>query len=196
MKLRNEKIREKIMKNAARLFLKKGFFNTTVEEIALSSKISKGAVYIYFNDKESIYLEIIDNFFLQAIKYLDVLKGTNLTALEKLKKIVKDWNEVLMKNRFIFPIVSIENVNLSQKIFRLMKKRIEERIMQIFSGIEEIIKEGIENNEIKDINTRFAAFYFMEVIRIPVLLSCIYKNEKVNPEEMIELFLNGIKKGR
>lgn len=194
MNNKNIKLRFKILNNAAKKFAKKGFFSTTVEEIANASGISKGTVYLYFNDKETLYIEVIDNFFLQGVKYLEKLKRMNLSSLEKLNKIVVDWNKTIMRSKFFFPIISIENINFSQKIFKLMKKRIETRIIQIFSEIEEIIKEGIDKNEIKKVNTKFVTIYFMEIIRIPVLLSFIYKYEKIKPDEIFEVFFNGIKR--
>jgi AcrR family transcriptional regulator len=55
-----------ILKSARTLFFKKGFNNVTVDEIAKSSELGKGSIYLYFNSKEEIYAQIllndIDNF--------------------------------------------------------------------------------------------------------------------------------------
>lgn len=194
MNCKNIDLKTKILNNAAKKFAEKGFFSTTVEEIAHASGISKGTVYLYFKDKETLYIEVIDNFFQQGLNYLEIINKMNLSSIDKLNRIIFDWNKTIMKNKFFFPIISIENINFSQKIFKMMKKRIEMRIMQIFSEIEGIIKEGIEKNEIKNVNTKFVTLYFMEIIRIPVMLSFIYKNEKVKPDDIFEIFLNGIKR--
>ncbi len=187
-------IKTKILKSATMLFAKKGFFNTTVEEIAKKANVSKGTVYLYFPDKETLYIEVIDSFFVQGLKHLDSVKNLELSSVEKLDKIITEWNRFLSKNKFCFSIVSIENINFSRRIFKLMKKRIEGRIIQMFSEIEEIMKEGIDRNEIKDVNTKFATLFFMETIRLPILLSMIYKNERIKTDEIAELFLNGIKR--
>lgn len=194
MKKNKIDLKNKILKVGTKVFAKKGFFNATVEEIAKLSGISKGTVYLYFPDKETLYVEVIDNLFINALHHLENVRKMNLKALEKLNKIIIEWNIFLSKNRFCLPIISIENINFSQKIFKLMRKRIETRIIQIFSGIEEIIKEGVEKKELKDINIKFATLFFMEMVRMPILLSMIYKDEKIKPDEIVEIFLNGIKR--
>lgn len=55
-----------ILKSARTLFFKKGFNKVTVDEIAKSSELGKGSIYLYFSSKEEIYAQIllndIDNF--------------------------------------------------------------------------------------------------------------------------------------
>jgi len=50
-----------ILKSARTLFFKKGFNNVTVDEIAKSSELGKGSIYLYFNSKEEIYAQILLN---------------------------------------------------------------------------------------------------------------------------------------
>ena len=50
-----------ILKSASTLFFKKGFNNVTVDEIAKSSELCKGSIYLYFNSKEEIYAQILLN---------------------------------------------------------------------------------------------------------------------------------------
>lgn len=48
-----------ILKAARKLSFEKGFKNITVASIAKKAELSKGAVYLYFNSKEEIYVEIL-----------------------------------------------------------------------------------------------------------------------------------------
>lgn len=43
--------REQIVSAAVKLFSKKGYFQTTIEDIANAAGVSKGLVYVYFTDK-------------------------------------------------------------------------------------------------------------------------------------------------
>lgn len=58
--------REKIIKVAEKLFFKKGFENTTMDEIAEKAEFSKGALYLYFKNKETLYSVI-------ALRSMDIL---------------------------------------------------------------------------------------------------------------------------
>ena len=55
---RSIKMREKILDTAYDIFCKKGYFNTTTNEIAKTAQVSIGSVYFYFKDKEAILLAV------------------------------------------------------------------------------------------------------------------------------------------
>ncbi len=59
-----EKIsRQKDILNAAQeLFLRKGYHETTLEEIARQADFGKGTIYNYFDSKEELFRSIIDQF--------------------------------------------------------------------------------------------------------------------------------------
>jgi AcrR family transcriptional regulator len=59
---KKEETRESIIDCAVKLFREKGFHETSMEEIAERSDVSKGTLYNYFKDKESIlvgYFQIV-----------------------------------------------------------------------------------------------------------------------------------------
>jgi len=51
------------------LFLQKSFKEVTMKEIVEKTGLSKGAFYHYFQSKEQLFLEIIDNFFSAIMDY-------------------------------------------------------------------------------------------------------------------------------
>ena len=55
-----EKLQKKnhIIDAAERLFFEKGYNDTSMDEIAEEAEFSKGALYLYFKDKEDLYLAI------------------------------------------------------------------------------------------------------------------------------------------
>lgn len=56
-----EKRKSMIVKSALECFAQKGFVTTTVDEIGAHCGISKGSIYNYFESKEAIYLELLNN---------------------------------------------------------------------------------------------------------------------------------------
>lgn len=52
----------KIAKAAARLFCRKGYLETTMDEIAAAAKISKGGMYYYFPSKTEVLHSILSNY--------------------------------------------------------------------------------------------------------------------------------------
>ncbi len=57
------KTREHIMNIALMLFLQKNFKEVTMKEIVEKTGLSKGAFYHYFESKEKLFFEVINNFF-------------------------------------------------------------------------------------------------------------------------------------
>ena len=51
--------RQEILDAATRVFANKGFFYATLDEIAQEAEFSKGALYLYFNNKEDLLYTII-----------------------------------------------------------------------------------------------------------------------------------------
>jgi TetR/AcrR family fatty acid metabolism transcriptional regulator len=66
---------ERILEAALTLMDRYGFKKTTVDEIAREAKVAKGTVYLYFRDKQDIFINIISQ----------KIAGLFLDVLEKIK---------------------------------------------------------------------------------------------------------------
>jgi TetR/AcrR family transcriptional regulator len=53
-----EEKRERVLREAARLFAERGFSDTDVAELASRAGVSKGSLYTYFESKEDLYLHV------------------------------------------------------------------------------------------------------------------------------------------
>lgn len=59
-RIRERKTRvQEIQKAAKEIFFQKGYQNSTVEEIAQRADISKGTIYLYFKNKNDLYVSLI-----------------------------------------------------------------------------------------------------------------------------------------
>jgi len=81
--------KEKIIKTALKLFATKGFYNTTIADIAKEMNMSVGNMYNYFHSKESLAKELL--MYISKIfgEELRKINESNLTTKEKIKEIVK-----------------------------------------------------------------------------------------------------------
>ena len=53
--------RRRILDAALRVFSEKGFHNATISEVANEAHVGKGTVYLYFDGKESLLVQIFDD---------------------------------------------------------------------------------------------------------------------------------------
>jgi AcrR family transcriptional regulator len=56
-----ELIKATLIKEGRNIFEKFGIQKTTVDEIVKASQISKGAFYLFYDSKEALYLDVLDN---------------------------------------------------------------------------------------------------------------------------------------
>ncbi len=54
--------RDKILKAAERLFGEKGYYNTSINDIAVKAKVAPGTLYIYFKDKYTLYCYLVTQY--------------------------------------------------------------------------------------------------------------------------------------
>ena len=88
---KSQAMREKILNTATQLFIQKGSEKTSMQDIAQTAGISKGAIYHHFKSKDEIVLEVMrsrQEMMEEEIKQW--LKDTeNLTGREQLQTILK-----------------------------------------------------------------------------------------------------------
>ena len=81
---------EKILDAAQRLFLEKGYDNTTIQDIVDElGGLTKGAVYHHFKSKEEIMDAVGDRMFRENNPFEAVMGRKDLNGLEKLREMVR-----------------------------------------------------------------------------------------------------------
>ena len=81
---------ERILDAAQRLFLEKGYDNTTVQDIVDElGGLTKGAVYHHFKSKEEIMDAVGDRMFFANNPFEAVKKRSDLSGLEKLREVIR-----------------------------------------------------------------------------------------------------------
>lgn len=91
--------REEILKESAKLFKIKGYYNTSMSDIASACGLLKGSVYHYFKSKDDIGLETlryIHNYFNEEIFAIAYKKS--LTFQEKIKLFVQKTDNYFLNS--------------------------------------------------------------------------------------------------
>ncbi|MEH6943226.1 TetR/AcrR family transcriptional regulator [Bacillus sp. JJ722] len=95
-----EKTIEQILSISYRLFLEKGYEQTTIQDIINELGMSKGAIYHHFKSKDEILHAIGDKGFNDRNPFKKFNNHKHLNALQKLKKIICAEFENLEKQQF------------------------------------------------------------------------------------------------
>lgn len=140
-------MKEKITEQSIRLFEKKGFSETSIQDIVDSLGVTKGTFYYYFSSKEELLMDI-------HYKYIKTL----VEAEERILNNHQNDCKTKLAGIVHMLIGDIDKTGLSAKIFfREMKNLKPEHLEKIVPlrdqfriNIEELIKEGIQKGEFKE----------------------------------------------
>jgi len=89
--------REKILSEAFKLFLKRGYNGVSMNDLVKSSGLSKGAFYHYFAGKEELFCEAVTGSFFTATGEMSFEPSSAATLEENLKALIR-FKAELFKN--------------------------------------------------------------------------------------------------
>ena len=178
---KSQAMREKILNTATQLFIQKGSEKTSMQDIAQTAGISKGAIYHHFKSKDEIVFAVMrSRQELMEEEMKQWLKATeNLTGREQLQTILKS-NLESQTARAIDGIILGEYEKDAGFILTMMRDNL--RIGA--SLVSDIIKKGMADGSIQTQYPDQAAEVFL-------LLVNFWMNETVlesDPEKMPERF--------
>jgi AcrR family transcriptional regulator len=112
--------KDEILKTALKLFATKGYENTSLEEIAAETGITKPAIYYHFKNKKKLYNEIF-------ISKFSVLEFETKENLEKsLKEYIYKLGDFFIKNPCIAKLfskeITSEAAHLEEKTLKVISK--------------------------------------------------------------------------
>ena len=189
---KKEETRENIIDNAVSFFREKGFQETSMEEIAEKSDVSKGTLYNYFENKESIlvgYFQTIIADYGKEIKESFVeskdINSTLYKLLDFISQIFKNDKELaVVYFKYRMPSRFDVNVDSSQR-----------------SGIEkwvlEIIEKAQQDNQLRSDIPALVLTRTFQFLTMSFFISSLYTQEPfeidIIKDQLIGLFLNGAK---
>jgi len=152
----NDRIRrettERILTNSLRLFCEKGYYATSIEEIAKQAQISKGLLYHYFRSKEEVLGALVDRRIEDVLVVMNAAKRKRTPAaqirhiVEGALANVEQQPEVFRfyLNLFSQPKLDLSVANASQKLM-------EEQARQFEVQTTMFEKLGIENPRVRSL---------------------------------------------
>ena len=114
-----EKNKLKIEQAALHLFTRKGFHGTTVREIAKKAGVSMGKLYIYYDTKEDIFVDLVE----RLGKKMEMLREKELMPLMRspdpasLKQLAMAIGRVVSNNLDYWRLMYIDVVEFRHKHF-------------------------------------------------------------------------------
>ncbi|MCJ7813281.1 TetR/AcrR family transcriptional regulator [bacterium] len=131
-----------ILEEAAKLFSEKGYHEVKVDEIAEKVGLSKGTIYLYFENKEAIFYSII-------IEKTDLLESQLDSAIQiqqpfiqSLERFIYTFLTFFKENESFFKITHSEKIHLSDEGHDRVKEYGMKAFQKYFQLMVKLIKLG------------------------------------------------------
>jgi AcrR family transcriptional regulator len=145
--------RDEVIRVATRLFAAKGYYATTLDQIAEEIGITKPALYYYITNKEDILRTIINQMLEPMQEVVDIGKSS-LSPIEKLRKIMKTLIQSAAERKET-TLLAFEQANIlpkrSRDALRRRRKEVEHTVLQV-------LKEGIGQGYFNVSDVKMAGF--------------------------------------
>ena len=148
VKKKGRKKQEKIGNAAAKVFNKKGYLETNIDDIAAAAKMSKGGIYHYFSSKDEILIFILDSYMDIVLKDLESQVEVLGDSVLKIKFIIERHIDLYANYTAQAKTLLHDAHCLSPKRFKSInvKERDYYRIVmnvlsEFFEGFEEITRD-------------------------------------------------------
>ncbi len=185
-----------IMDAAVSIFAKKGYRDTTLDEIAITSEFGKGTIYNYFKSKEDIYSAIIDDVSANLYDIVQQADSENKNSKDFFEMHAKLVFQYCVGKRDAFIIYVREIAHFTTDIFINDRKKINERHKKVRNILIKIISKGMKLKEIKKYDAEKLTTLYEHLI-FPYILFLIntFKDKFDQDREIdfiLSVFYNGI----
>ncbi|MDD5097625.1 MAG: TetR/AcrR family transcriptional regulator [Candidatus Omnitrophica bacterium] len=184
-----------ILRAAEHVFALKGYYEATMQDIAKEAQYATGTVYLYFKDKDALYLSLVEQKYKDLLTILKEETAKAQSAKEKLAVFIQENLSFFERNQNSFRIFFNER-NKSRTI-RVGKLHNLPVVLQHREFVMDLIKSSQEENLVKD---DFPAKQIADIF-ISVLMSVVFnwlrdetkstKNLSRMSGFVLEMFLNG-----
>jgi len=183
-----------IIDSAMELFAEKDFHEVTMEMIAEKVGLSKGTLYLYFKNKEMLFMSIIkektDLFFQKLIDAVET-EGEYGVRLEKF---IFNYLEFFDEYRYYFKIIHSEKSRVDWDSKNRMRKLVLESYKKFQNLILEFVTEGIECGYLRKIKPEIAMKSLRGILNsftFNVVLNAGEGELKAQVPDVLDVFLNG-----
>jgi len=182
-------LREKILTEAATLFVASGYHAVSMREIAARVNASKAAIYYHFADKESLLLAIMEQSLshLIDIVYPATQIGDTEVALQQIVAGLLGLNAV---QRAAMRLAMFELQHLSEVERRRFAQRYHSEFIE---GIQRVLVRGQTAGVIRQVDVVTTTWAFLGLLYPFSLTPARGQDAQMVSRTLVELFLCGVR---
>ena len=173
---KGERRKQELLQIAYRMFISRGYENTSVDEIIAEADIAKGTYYYYFETKEQMLEEVIGMMIDQEMEAAGRILQAEIPVPQKIIGMISSLRPTQEESPIEGALLQPENIVMHEKI---RKKIVEMAVPLLSKVVEEGIGQGI-----------FACDNIAERVRMLLVISSSTFDEGCFTERDIEVFID------
>ncbi|MCR4647463.1 MAG: TetR/AcrR family transcriptional regulator [Lachnospiraceae bacterium] len=177
---KGERRKLELLKIAYRLFISKGYENTSVDEIIEEAGIAKGTYYYYFESKEQMLEDVIEMMIDTEVETARLVLGAPIPVEQKIVGIISSIRPTQEESPIEGLLMKPENALMHKKT----KQKIIEKLVPLLT---EVVEEGISRGV-------FDCENIPERVRFLLILSSETFDESLFGENDITVFIDMMEK--
>jgi AcrR family transcriptional regulator len=187
-----------ILDAALRVFAAKGFAAARMEDIAKAAGVTKGTIYLYYENKEQVFKSLVLELIGGVMSGVEAHVGTYQGPVSDLLRFVLKNIAVVMihSDRIALPKIIIAEAGNFPALAEFWKREVIDRGMAILG---KLMQRGIESGEFRALPTD----HMVRLLIAPMLLSAIWRTTfeqfeqtpfdyQAFVETHLEVFLRGV----
>ena len=177
-----EQKRKRIRQIATKLFVEKGFENTTTRDIANAAGINKAALYYYFDSKEVLLYQILDDTVRIGLERIREIEGSKKSLKEKLMAVTDMYTRYYAFDTDMMKLLVHDQKSLRPE-HKAKLDRLQKDYVKVFVKILEDLKK---RGKILDIDTTVCAFAFFGMVHWAY--RWYNPDGRIKPNQLSEIF--------
>ena len=189
---RNDK-RARILDAAVKVFAERGYFSSTVAEIARAAGVADGTIYLYFKSKDDLLFELFDEKMTQLIGDAKAALAQEPDAPSRLKRFIRLHFSLVEKNPDLASVLVVELRQSAQLLKSADRQKLGAAYLEL---IGQVVREGQERGEldgtVSPVTAKRAIFGALDELALGWLLSGRRASLKKTGQEVAEWLVRGL----
>lgn len=181
----DEEKRKAILRVAGELFTRRPYHEVRLDEIAAAAKVGKGTLYVYFESKEHLYLDLVTEAFDGLIdeirQRIEKDTGTGWSLLQEVTALLTRW---MVRHPAMFDLIRSNIHPVRRDLLRQRRKKLGEMF-------ELVLNRGVASGAIDDPAPALTAQFIPAMVRAGV----VWGRRGLNADELAGQVLGVLERG-